>query len=496
MIRPELQGERYHLKKPIPNQETTFSNYDNHYGINRTDQFNSQNITSNKLFSSLGSQIMNPFLYSQKNNFQFNYLPKKFSSMKNQPFIVRGLPITYISTESKDFSLNPIYTPNSTKYNEIHDAKIISNKYEEQFINEITIKSKDKIFEIDKIIHKNIFGPDDEEIKPLITTATKLRIKRWWKLAKKFVLIYKFFQVAKKYSNEINSIQKIDIEQRINNVLDEINSLRKWILDLQNEQWKTLKNFKEENVGFTNSDPFPIINKNTLRIFDFIQNFFGTFFKKSLNFKNIPETISPILYNYIKKDAYYPSGYLSTFQINRMDFNFHGAAKNNTIEQCAMLISFLIISSTIIQQILLNVKNVFQKLTQKKNIEISCKYIGSILYYMTRNIFIDKINPTKDYLGLMNYYRCYKIFDENLEKGNNIDDIYDPGKNRKFFENYEKINQDIYNIFLMDEKRINKFWKVNPTFVTNFQNNLYDWSIKLSRMIKDKFEKESKKGGK
>ena len=529
MIRPEFQGEKYHLKKPITNQEQSFSNYINHYGINRSDDFNPtkisniysrnpiknynniidssntpKNINSQKLFSSLGTQIMNPFLYPNNNNYNFNHLPKKCSSTKNQPIIVRGFPVTSTGLEPQDF-----YTANSTNYNNkknIRDAKIIYNKYEEQFINEMTIKSKkDKkqMLEMINIIHETIPNEeqqdldkkDDEEQKEnnssLINTETKFRIEKWWKLVKNFANIYKFFQVTKKYSDEISSIKKTDIEQKINNVLDEINTLRKWILDLQKEQWILLTDFKNNNYSFTNSDPFSIITKNTQKIFDFIRTFFDNFFKKSLEVNNIPEIISPILYSYIKKNAYYPSGYLSSLQINRMDFNFLGSAKNNNIEQCAMIISFLLICNIIVQQILLNIKEVFQKLTKTKNLEISCKYIGSILYYMTRNIFIDKIKPTRDYLGLMNYYRCYKIFDENIEKGNNIHDIYNPDKNRKFFENYEKINKDIYNIFLIDEKRINKFWKVNPVFVTNFQNNLYDWSIKFSQTIKDKFENES-----
>ena len=42
----------------------------------------------------------------------------------------------------------------------------------------------------------------------------------------------------------------------------------------------------------------------------------------AMKLENIPERVQQILYNYIKDNGYFPKGYLSTYQIIRVDFNF------------------------------------------------------------------------------------------------------------------------------------------------------------------------------
>ena len=86
-------------------------------------------------------------------------------------------------------------------------------------------------------------------------------------------------------------------------------------------------------------------------------------------------------------------------------FNFYGGTKKIQNDQAGMILAYFIISGVTVQQILLHMKNIFVEFKNYPNIDITAKYIGSIIHYLTRDTFIN--NPTKlnSFLPLMNYYR-------------------------------------------------------------------------------------------
>ena len=60
-----------------------------------------------------------------------------------------------------------------------------------------------------------------------------------------------------------------------------------------------------------------------------------------------------------KNKGYFAKKYLSTYQINRVDYNFYGGTKKLNGDQAGMLLALLIISGITVQQIMLHMKDCF-----------------------------------------------------------------------------------------------------------------------------------------
>ena len=141
---------------------------------------------------------------------------------------------------------------------------------------------------------------------------------------------------------------------------------------------------------------------------------------RSSKLSDIPTKVQKILYEFIKNRAYFPKKYLSTYQINRIDFEFYGGGRLITVPQGAMIISYLLICGIIVQQVLLHMKDVFIEFTKFPYIDISGKYIGSIMHYLTRDTFMYDPGLIQDILALFNFYRNYHVYNEQIEKQHDI----------------------------------------------------------------------------
>ena len=203
--------------------------------------------------------------------------------------------------------------------------------------------------------------------------------------------------------------------------------------------------------------------------------------------EQIPEEVQKIIYRFIKKKTYFPKYYLTFFEINRLNFDFYGSCLNNSLEQSAMILSYLLISSITVQQIFLNIQFIFKQLESYDNISLWAKYLGSIMYYLSRKTFINKLKiKNYNYLNLFNYYRCYHIRNEIIDKENNIEILL----GIKESNINEKNDKEICTQFLIDKKIIDNYLKNNSETIETFSNILFEWSMNLSKFILNRFDKE------
>ena len=308
--------------------------------------------------------------------------------------------------------------------------------------------------------------------------AKKIGIKRdWWKLARDFVNVYLFFSTANKYA-QFSKVRNSLISQKSKSIVQDVGVLKEWLISLEESFWEEFKIFTDLNVSFKNIDSQLKIQKESQKIIAMIKKFLENLISKSTKLQDIPERVQKIIYEYIKDRAYFPKKYLTTFQVYRIDFNFYGGTKSLNDEQIAMLLSFLLISGVAVQQILLHMKDVFIEFRNYPNIEISAKYIGSIMHYLVRDTFSNNPTMIREILALLNYYRNYHLYNEQVEKQ---EDIFNTGM--AFIDN------DEFAEFLIPENNITEFWNLNTAFVDTFKNYVYAWSNRLAKLIKLKYQK-------
>ena len=302
----------------------------------------------------------------------------------------------------------------------------------------------------------------------------------WWRLCRDFVNLYLFWGTAFKYSIRFKKMRENLIEDRTKAIVQEITILKDWLIAIEEPFWNEFKIFDDLDVAFKNSDAQNKIKKQSQKIIAIIKKFIENLVSRSSKLSQIPPRVQKILYEFIKERAYYPRKYLSTYQINRIDFEFYGGGRKITVPQGGMIIAYLIICGICVQQILLHMKDVFDEFAKFPYIDISAKYIGSIMHYLTRDTFMFDPGVIRDTLALFNHYRNYHIYNEQIEKNNNV-----LGGNIMAQENE---NEDEYSEFLINENEISEFWNLNQEFIETYKRFIYGWSLKLAKAIKLKFE--------
>ena len=312
----------------------------------------------------------------------------------------------------------------------------------------------------------------------------KTKSIKWWKLAKNFFNIYYFFSVAKKYYLNYAPLRNTQIETRTLAFEEETEILKEWILTIEDACWDEFDNFIDENCAFEKGDSKNKIRRESLKIIGVLEKFIENLITGSSKLKNIPERIQQILYDFIKKGAYFPKKYLTTFLISRLDFDYLGKTRNVTEEQSAMILAFLILSVIASQEILCNVRETVKQYRNYANVLISAKYLAVILHMLVKNTYKNDVEPLDDIYALFNYFRNYNLENEFIEKEKKkiIKDDYD-------FEGLPDVNVDEYAKYFLNEEEIEVFFDTNTVFVETFQNNIFIWSMKLSRLIKDKFSR-------
>ena len=304
----------------------------------------------------------------------------------------------------------------------------------------------------------------------------------WWKLCRNFVNLYLFWGTAYKYSIFYKKMRENSIEERTKSIVQEIAILKDWLIAIEEPFWNEFKIFDDLNVAFKNSDAKNKIKKQSQKIIAIIKKFMENLISRSSKLSDIPTKVQKILYEFIKNRAYFPKKYLSTYQVNRIDFEFYGGGRLITVPQGGMIIAYLLICGICVQQILLHMRDVFVEFFKFPYIDISGKYIGSIMHYLTRDTFMYDPGLIQDIFALFNFYRNYHVYNEQIEKQH---DIF---SGQLILQDTE--NEDEYSEYLIDENDISEFWNLNPKFIETYKNFIYAWSCKLAKAIKLKYEKE------
>ena len=516
-----LQGERYNLNmNKIYNVNSTRPKLRKNLALLSENYINNLKTPISQklpyLYTNFGNSNMTPIF----NSYQFgnNIVPNDYNFYQNNrlPKLVMGLPIIiHKAKKLKDKN----FTPNITKNNFKGIKKNISNLVVSNIISETIntpprINSPEKELKIEKIklkkksknnkhsknfnykifMKKNITEDNlERNIKPFFTTEMKINYyKKWLNLLRYFVEIYYFFSVLKKYTQKIKIIREKEIYGIEDNLIEEIHVVRNWMLEIQGKYWSDLIKYKSINTAFTEYDSVDKINKSSKIFLKLVDNYLYNLKIQTNDITQIPEEVQKIIYKYIKKNAYFPEKYLNLFHIKRLYFDFYGSCSNNTLEQSAMNLCYLLICSITVQQIFLNIKYLFKKLKPYENISITTKYIGSIIYYLEREAFLNKTKINNDYLNLFNYYRCYKCSNIIIEDEKNISILLGNHKTLSIMKYNEDINNDIYNKLLIEDIIIDKFWENNSKIMKKFSDSLALWSINLAKLILNKFYKKNK----
>ena len=341
-------------------------------------------------------------------------------------------------------------------------------------------KKKKKIKGKKKIVEKKVESkiPEIKKVeKPRRTIG-----RDWWKLCRDFVNLYLFWGTAFKYATYYKKMRENGIEERTKAIVQEISILKDWLIAIEEPFWNEFKIFEDLNVAFKNSDAKNKIKKQSQKIIAIIKKFMENLISRSSKLSDIPTKVQKILYEFIKNRAYFPKKYLSTYQINRIDFEFYGGGRLITVPQGGMIISYLLICGICVQQILLHMRDVFIEFTKYPYIQITGKYIGSIMHYLTRDTFMYDPGLIQDIFALFNFYRNYHLYNEQIEKQH---DIF---SGQLMLQDTE--NEDEYSEYLIDENDISEFWNLNAKFVETYKKFIYAWSTKLAKAIKLKYEKE------
>ena len=308
--------------------------------------------------------------------------------------------------------------------------------------------------------------------------------RNWWRLCKEFITLYIFFATGKKYSTLYAKERNSLIDSRTKNVIHELTLIKDWMISVEEPFWDEFRVFEDLDLSFTNKDSQNKIKKQSLKIIVMIKKFMENLIAKTTRLTDIPEKIQEILYEYIRERGFFPKQYLTTFQTNRMDFEFYGGSRNVSPSRGGMILAYLLICGVLVQQILLHMREIFKEFKQFPKVDVSGKYIGSIIHYLTRDTFISNPKVVTNCLGLFNYYRNYHVFNEQIEKQK------DSFKGMLTLEGTE--NEDEYAEFLVEEEKISQFWDINAAFVETFRKFIYSWSVKLAKIIKLKYSKNDR----
>ena len=105
---------------------------------------------------------------------------------------------------------------------------------------------------------------------------------------------------------------------------------------------------------------------------------------------------------------------------------------------------------------------------------------------IVKNTFKNDVEPLDDIFALFNYYRNYHLENEFIEKKENKN----ISKKNYLFEGLPNVDEDEYSLYFIKEEDIEAFFDTNEEFVETCKNNIFIWSLKLSKLIKDKFSRK------
>jgi hypothetical protein len=357
--------------------------------------------------------------------------------------------------------------------NESNKNKSQEDKTEKESEDKIKDENDDK----DKNEKEEIKIIETEEIKPVqnLNSVKPINKKNWWKLARDFVLLYNFILTSKKYVRYALKRNRY-IKDRYKSLENEIEILKEWIIDIEKPFFDIFQKYEHVNIRLRHHDSDEKINKKSEQLYKLIKIFMENLLGNSKKLSDIPDEIQNILYENIREKGYYAKKYLTSFQYNRLDFDFYGRTRYMNDKRGGLILAFLIISGITVQQILLHLHELIPKYKNNPYIISNCKYIGSLLHYLTRDTFDNNPKIQIDGLSLINYYRNYHLNDDEVRNQKNIYPNY------KIFKDKDQFAQ-----FLVSESKITPVWEINPSFVDTYKKFILEWAVNLSKLLRLKY---------
>ena len=270
-------------------------------------------------------------------------------------------------------------------------------------------EEKIKTMEAMKEMKQNFVQTDDklkynttllEDIKKQLKDMGRVRrFKKqyhWQRTIPAFINMYRLY----KYSLELALNRPLRdglIRKRRLTFEEEILLIRKWSFGIQSELFASLAKYKEskKKLKFLNGNteeyyknPF-IFEKDEI-IQHFLKLFLKSLITNATEINEITHQVLEVLYSYVRDGIYYKKDFLSTFEVNRLKFNFFGETEDNTKSGRGMILSFFIISKVFIHAGIFKTEykdNVFNEGDLNPQVIDFLKIFGSILHYITRETF-------------------------------------------------------------------------------------------------------------
>lgn len=310
----------------------------------------------------------------------------------------------------------------------------------------------------------------------------------WQRTVPAFINLFRFY----KYTLELawnKAAKERMIRIRRLNFDQEMRFFQKWIFGIQNSLIIELQEIKDLKIKVKfetlNYHKNPVIFKKDEIFQYFLKKFFKTLILNATEIKEISLKVQEMLYSYIRDGIYYSKNFLSSFEINRLKFNFFGETLDNTKSSRGMLLALLIVSKVFIHSGILKSDDddhdVFYPGQINENLSDFLDIFGSLLQFIVRETFRNRPVMMRNRNNLNNYFRNYKIFNPEIEEPitDYITDL-----------NYSDIDEYYNN--MIDESFVFSYCSRYSKFVADLQDSIYKWSVLLGNHLRRKYGKKKK----
>lgn len=273
-----------------------------------------------------------------------------------------------------------------------------------------------------------------------------------------------------------------------------------------------------KNYSYDNYLSNPIMYNKEDELFQyFLKLFLKTLIVNATEIQELNTKVQEILYSYIRDRVYFNKHFLSSFEVNRLKFNFFGETTENTKSGRAMILSYLIIIKTFIHYGLLNDENIdnenniannaniLNEFNITKTTKMFIKIFVSILHFITRETFRNKPVMIRNKNNLCNYYRNYQIYNSDIDNSKDKDllDINNLKNSYKYYNNnllneyitdvnYTDIDEYYKDNLMVPEEIVFAYCRKYSDFVDSYKSSLYKWSVLLANNLKRKYGKRKK----
>lgn len=429
-------------------------------------------MTGNYLFN---HPAMNIFMIhpSLMNNIRYQFYSK--DSNKSKEFIEEGRN----PNENDDvYGGLPIYNDVNCYIDEIKKLKnelIEKNEMIDKLNEEVNKKNEEKKEE------KEEKEEEKKEEIPLLKNEISdeekgKRLKELWRICRGWVNISKYYYIRKRVS-KIRKQKLIQMEAHKKDIKTHVEWIIDWFKEVQQKFIDQLLVDSDMNLSFNNTSGKYLIKDKSEKIISLLSLLIKNLLSSCKNENGITARLVSSLKAFTQNHIYLSPKILSTFEINRLEFDIEGRIINLTESNLSMMVIFFLIVKVIINRILLKIHDNYSLFKNYKYISLSMKYFSSILYYIIEEIYIEKSPKLMDILIILNYSFSYKLINEEISLLKDIDII----KNSSI--EYKDKNEFINPI---QKEGISSFFQMNKSEIEKMKKLIFQFGIQLGTIIREK----------